>query len=535
MVADRIETVSPRQEIEHHSTVGELWDRVYSQRVDVRGMLETIERGEKELKKKKRQREFESESSSCSEYGGGGSDLSSSSCIPTPNVSQSQSFREKGIHDPLTGNRLKKKKKIRYRPTRPSKLSLQDITLTNFVVYIRHHLVKNYIENSSSSSSSSRLFTPPPSSQNSFLSRNNDFDNDDDDDDVQPREEWCLPFEIEGLRNSSKHLEVFARRLSLERDRKEREKKKLERDKRKRDGGADLSTVIVGSNYEEKRASGESVWINSRGRGEEEGKVRQRVTVGNSKLVKMMMLRPPSNSLMKSASRRRERGGVEEQEEEVEEDFDRELEGKKLDKEVKRCWEDAIRLMGKNGMIVEYVPNRDQEEPEEEDDDDDDDEKAFNSINRSSGGLPDEPLYTTRPPRPTTPARQFATKGNDTPRASSTRNLRNRSFPSTTSTLSSSTTTIHQPRQRYQLVTALSIAPLLLEHIREISRSLVASGGSSSSRSRPTMTEVDVRLALYRDDRWSAVAKYGEVVKRSLELLEEREEIVSSGKGFSLA
>jgi hypothetical protein len=40
---------------------------------------------------------------------------------------------------------------------------------------------------------------------------------------------------------------------------------------------------------------------------------------------------------------------------------------------------------------------------------------------------------------------------------------------------------------------------------------------------------------LYRDDRWSAVAKYGEVVRRSLEVLENRGEIVAKGEGYRLA
>ncbi|GAA5964542.1 hypothetical protein JCM3765_005228 [Sporobolomyces pararoseus] len=488
VTAERMESVSPNQEIQHHSIVNKLWNEVYSKEVDVRGMLERIEREEKELK---RQRELEPDTSSASTSSYG--DLSSSSASSTS--------------DPIR----------KYRPTRPSKLSSDDITLTNFVIYIRHHLVKHHVQPSSSSSSPS-LFTPPPSSQSSLHcppppSSSQDLN--------RQREEWCVPFDIDSLRSSNKHLELFARRLSLERDRKEREKKKRQRKRQKMDGDF---TLLDCSNADKER---EGVWISGKKRvegGIVEKRGREKVgTMGSSKLVSMMLPPPSVNATITRSVKR-------EVEEEFEEELERELVGKKLDKEIKRCWEDAIRLMRKNGMLVEYVPNEGEEEEEEIK------SAELNWVENDRGrrSLPDEPRSTrhginyTRYDSGVTPGRSASTsnvsdsRDEDTPRAS---RLSHNSLP-----LASTST---DSRQRFQLVTPVSLAPLILEHLQDLSHSNYAS--SSSRSSRRSITELDVRLSLYRDDRWSAVAKYGEVVRRSLELLEEWGEIVQKGEGYKLA
>ncbi|GAA5996241.1 hypothetical protein JCM5350_007001 [Sporobolomyces pararoseus] len=500
ITAERIEPVSPDREINHHSTVNKLWNEVYSREVDVRGMLEKIEREEKELKRQRELEEQESLSVCSSTYG----DLSSTSASSTS--------------DPVR----------KYRPTRPAKLSSDDITLTNFIIYIRHHLVKHHIQSSSSSS----LFTPPPSSQSSLNCPPLPTSSSSEDPNRQ-RDEWCLPFDIDSLRSSSKHLELFARRLSLERDRKEREKKKRQRKRQKMNGDF---TLLDSSNFE-REGERESVWISGK-KSQEGGIVEKRVrekigSIGTSKLVKTMMLPPPSANTSSTRSVKRERDN----EEEDAEEFERELVGKRLDKEIKRCWEDAIRLMRKNGMIVEYVSNSCEGQQEEEK------EEELNLVennDRRSRTLPDEPRSTrhginyTRNDSRSTPLqstcsatrRSKDSKEDSTPRAS--RTSQNSSLP-----LASTFTTTS--RQQFQLVTAVSLAPLVLEHIRDISDSNYASSYLYSRSSRPSIKELDVRLALYRDDRWSAVAKYGEVVKRSLELLEEWGEIVETGEGFRLA
>ncbi|GAA5887429.1 hypothetical protein JCM16303_004280 [Sporobolomyces ruberrimus] len=452
ITADRIESASPREEIEHHLVVGKLWDEVYSKEVDVKEILDRIEREEKD---KAEADTSLASSSPGSEYGGG--ELSSCSGT-TP----------------------------RYRPTRPSKLSSDDITLTNFVIYIRHHVVRTYVQTGASSS----LSLPPPSSQGSLPPTPSPGDEEPN------REEWCLPFEIAELRKN-KHLELFAKRLGIEKDRKERENRERQRTKLEREG--DLS-LLESTNSQEGGEKG-SVWIAKEARGGGTVKVgKNRVEMGSSKLVEM--LPPPS-----TASRRTRSQGVAAQDNDQGE---QELEGRRLEKEIKRCWEDAIRMMRKNGMIVEYVPNDEEDEVEVE-----------WSRSRHEATLPDEPTRSDNTPRR---SRTSDSREDDTPRASSKTST---SFPSLAPT---------QP-QRFQLVTPVSLAPLILEHLRIISHSFYSSSGSSSSSSsaRRSITELDVRLALYRDDRWSAVAKYGEVVRRSLQVLENWGEIVPKGEGYRLA
>lgn len=89
ITAEWIEPVSPNQEIKHHSTVNKLWNEVYSKEVDVRGMLEKIEREEKELKRQKELEEQESLSVCSSTYG----DLSSSTSASSTSDPVSRSFQ----------------------------------------------------------------------------------------------------------------------------------------------------------------------------------------------------------------------------------------------------------------------------------------------------------------------------------------------------------------------------------------------------------------------------------------------------------
>ncbi|GAA5904395.1 OB-fold nucleic acid binding domain-containing protein [Sporobolomyces salmoneus] len=487
ITADRIEAVPPMEEMKHHAIVGKLWEEVYAGEVDVRGMSERIEREEEEVRRKER------ESQPMSTPGGGGSQYGDlSSCSGASSVASTP----------------------RYRPTRPAKLSPSDITLPNFIIYIRHHLLKHHVQTCSSSSSSS-LFEPPPSSQGSYQSYHHHSEAQEEEN--ERKDEWCLPFAIDELRNSNKHLELFAKRLSLERDRKEREKKRNDRKRQKRNG--DLALLTDSTNSKE-----ESVWVSSTtgggGRVVKEG--RKKVEMGSSKLVKMLL--PPPSSATSCTTRTRSQVKREE-DVDLDEEEEKELEGRKLEKEIKRSWEDAIRLMRKNGMIVEYVAQVDEEEEEEL-------MTKLRAVKEEdvNSGLPDEPSHGSVRRGDTTPRRRLGqgwkpqpTPGEATPRASSRSN---------TSFVSASTSTTISPqqkqRQRFQLVTPLSLAPFILQHIHDISDSLPSS-------SRRSITEIDVRRSMYRDDRWSSVAKYGEVVRRSLEVLENWGEIEESGEGFRLA
>ncbi|GAA6019575.1 hypothetical protein JCM11491_001342 [Sporobolomyces phaffii] len=522
LTADRIEAVSPRHELEHHAAVNELWNAVYSKAVDVRGMLERIDREEKELE---RHHDRNAPSSTAgSEYASG--DVSESS---TSNVRQAllHEVRDCNLR-PLT-NSLSFRRQSRYRPTRPSKLCSEDVTLSNFVVYIRHHLVKSHVHSATA--------IPPPSSQGSIPDSDDDNDNDNDNGTVR-RQEICLPFTIDNLRQN-KHLELFARRLSLEKDRKEYERSKEQRKRRRRDGGFSLldstKSRIDGGGGDEG-----SVWIPKEreavGRPTKESK--NRVVTGSAKLVNLMLPPPLSTPRVSSLSTSQPARSRPYHDEDVEDPVEQELAGKKLERAMRRCWEDAIRLMTKNGMIVEYVPGE-HGPPVEEDED-----NASHSCDRKAGmrhhrdggdsgdddeGLPDEPRHSGR-------YRQVNARGSGrtgatsvrneaTPRASSRVGYAS-SRPSTSDTQVSTYT-----RQWFQLVTPISILPVILHHFEELSFA-TSSSSSSSRRGLRSVTELDVRLALYRDDRWSAVAKYGEVVRRALEVLEGWGTIRSIGEGY---
>lgn len=441
---------------------------------------------------------------------------------------------------------LPEKQPKKYRPTRPAKLSAEDITLTNFVVYIRHHLVKHHVRSMrrchGGDDDGASLCVPPPSSQGSSLAPSSPLTSTsqrDGDDQFDPStemwQEWCLPFDIDELRRSNKHLELFATRLGIERDRKERERKRAQRKRSKRGGDLALvSEATTGSSI----GDGDAVWISGTSnrsgttasttasilRGGGGGSARGGMS---SRLVQMMLPPPSSHSHIAASSvprreKRRAGGDMSDDEQEEEE----ELQGRRLDKETTRCWEDAIRLMSKNGIVVEYVPHDGQDDNcDNKGESDDLDETTFARLATSFGRLPDEPSLSTgsrKTPNKTSSDRYDVER---TPRA--------RAEPSANP--GDESDKVRHRRGRFQLVTPVSLAPLVLEHVQEISRSLSSSSSERSQRRGRSITELDVRLSLNRDDRWSAVAKYGEVVKRSLEVLENWGEVVASGEGYRLA
>jgi len=386
------------------------------------------------------------------------------------------------------------------------------------------------------------------------------------------KEEICSPFSLEDLR-SHKHLSLFAKRMSLEWIERDRDKKLESKKKKARTSKSDLSLFLDSTNSQEedeRKKRGRGVWVGDEREDINKGAAilkrdRKKVEVGSSRLLptttretrtsRLRMLPPPmSSSSAKSSSERDQRVKVREDLKRLEEEVG---EGR-LEKEMERCWEEAVRGLRKNGMIVEFIDqtptikDEDQEEEddhryeeqrvkreeEEEDGIDEQQKRQLEKVLRMLGveSLPDEPSYgesieeeregeNNKTPR----TKRFGTKyekkkvgessssKDDTPRASS------KSTSSTTTNTSSST-----PTPKYQLVTPISLVPLIISQIQELTRY------RRSSESQ-NVTELEIRLAMYKDSRWTAVAEYGEVVTRALEGAERWGLIEGSGRGWRMA
>lgn len=445
----------------------------------------------------------------------------------------------------------------RYRPTRPSKLLAQDLTLDNFMIYIRHHILKTYITTTSS--------LPPPSSQSS---NSYSFESDES----IMKEEICSPFSLEDLK-SHKHLSLFAKRMSLEWIERDRDKKLESKKKKARTSKGDLSLFLDSTNSQEeedeRKKRGRGVWVGEEREDVNKGAAilkrdRKKVEVGSSRLLptttretrtsRLKMLPPPmSSSSAKSSSERDQRVKVREDLKRLEEEVG---EGR-LEKEMERCWEEAVRGLRKNGMIVEFIDqtrmikDEDEEddghryeeqlvkrEEEEEDGIDEQQKRQLEKLLRTLGAesLPDEPSHGEsieeeregeNNKTPTTKrvgtkykkkkVGESSSSKDDTPRASS------KSTSSSSTNTSSST-----PTPKYQLVTPISLVPLIISQIQELTRY------RRSSESQ-NVTELEIRLAMYKDSRWTAVAEYGEVVTRALECAEKWGLIEGSGRGWRMA
>ncbi|GAA6055064.1 hypothetical protein JCM3770_001780 [Rhodotorula araucariae] len=157
----------------HHRLAAALHAGIYAAPFDARGRLAAIERAEREAK----QRAWDAASSAAgSEWGG------------TASVASSP---ERGV---------------RYRPTRPAKLAREDLTLSNFLIYIRHHLLKRYV----------RTLAPGPvSPASSPLSADLHWEAAGA---GQGEGEETLPFTLAALQ-ANRHLALFATRLAQERAR----------------------------------------------------------------------------------------------------------------------------------------------------------------------------------------------------------------------------------------------------------------------------------------------------------------------------
>ena len=391
------------------------------------------------------------------------------------------------------------------------------------MIYIRHHILKEYISTTSS--------LPPPSSQSS--SHSHSFESD-----TVQREEYCTPFSIKDLK-SHKHLSLFAKRMSLEWIHREKERKAESRKKRSRTSRGDLSLLSDSTNSQEDER-GRGIWVGDKME-EVRGAIkrdRKKVEQGSSRLLSksgLNLLPPPMSSSSKGErdQRMKERGDLKKLEEEVGEG--------KLEKEIERCWEEAVRGLRKNGMIVEYVDHtrmeededthEDREEEDENDGIDEQQRRQAEKVLRSMGvePLPDEPDHSKsmEEEKETTPTRigtenkkkRVGKSKDDTPRASHSHS----SHPSLTDAHSSSSSS----PQQYQLVTPISIVPLVISQIQELTQY------RRSSESQ-NVTELEIRLAMFKDSQWSAVAEYGEVVTRALECAERWGLIEGSGRGWRM-
>jgi len=192
-------------------------------------------------------------------------------------------------------------------------------------------------------------------------------------------------------------------------------------------------------------------------------------------------------------------------------------------------------------MIVEFVAHtrmeededthEDREEEDENDGIDEQQRRQAEKVLRSMGvePLPDEPDHSKsmEEEKETTPTRigtenkkkRVGKSKDDTPRASHSHS----SHPSLTDAHSSSSSS----PQQYQLVTPISIVPLVISQIQELTQY------RRSSESQ-NVTELEIRLAMFKDSQWSAVAEYGEVVTRALECAERWGLIEGSGRGWRM-
>ncbi|BGP39637.1 hypothetical protein JCM10450v2_003607 [Rhodotorula kratochvilovae] len=470
----------------HHRLVAALHASVYAAPFDARARLAAIERAEAEAK----QRAWEAgsavgSSAAGSEWGGTRSEASSPG---------------RGVH---------------YRPTRPAKLAPEDLTLSNFLTYIRHHLLKRYVRALAPSPAAS-----PSSSSPGFPAAREEHN------------EETLPFTLPALQANA-HLSLFAARLAQERARTKAPAKKSAR-----------------------------AWV-APPPGGAHRPARGSVRAGAARL----LLPPPSSgSRARREEKQRERVGEEEP-----------LRGAELDKAVGRVWREAIRTMRRNGMIVEAeeaegslfpvtagradLPDLPQHPragaPHTPVKKRGDAPWGAAVIPSSAASRVGEATPRTRKPK-TAPAfgcpwGDVKLYGDDddvggeqsevfkTPRAARRAappppppQPAPARFPSSPAAPSSParsdcsilTTGSLDPRadgdvQAFQLVTPRSLAPLVL--------SLVTAAYATGKGS---VTEQDVRQRMHVDERWAAVAQFSEAVGKALGVLADQGRVERHGKGW---
>lgn len=446
-----------------------------------------------------------------------------------------------------------------YRPTRPSKLAREDLTLSNFVIYVRHHLRKRYVVAVPlPGSPSASNWSPPPSSQRS-PSSSSPSSSTSSSSSNRDAAELALPFTLPALQ-SNPHLSLFASRLAQEQARIARDK---ERGIRPSAAGAGARRAWVAP---PPIGAGRGAHHMSRGA----------VGMGAARL-----LPPPAASSSSSAAGGRRSGAPAPAPLEPAPPL---LEGAELERAVARVWREAIRTMRKAGMVVEA------EEAAAHGDE---------AAGRSGGKavddeLPDLPRWergrgapvlapqtprrragrdggddaegTPRAPQPAggcpwgdvklfgpldeederhggddelrTPRASRAGDGRPAPRPPVTPS-RSRARPpaptwsaSSVSSTSASNSATAQAQQSFQLVTAGTLAPLLLTLLSTLFDHRRRPDQRNGAPPPSSVTERDLRVVLHGDERWAAVAQYSEAVGKALEVLAGEGKVERHGLGW---
>ncbi|GAA5853645.1 hypothetical protein JCM9279_005088 [Rhodotorula babjevae] len=516
----------------HHTQTAQLHRTLYAAPFDARARLAQVEQDEVEA------RQAAWETASCatattsgtgggSEWGGrGGGSVASSP--------------GRGTH---------------YRPTRPSKLAREDLTLSNFVIYVRHHLRKRYVVAVPlPGSPSASDWSPPPSSQRS-PSSSSPSSSASSSSTNQDAAELALPFTLAAVQ-ANPHLSLFASRLAQEQARLARDK---ERGIRPAAAGAGARRAWVAP---PPMGSGRGAHHMARGS----------VGMGAARLL------PPPSALAASGARRSGPLAA------AHESALPLLDGAELERAVARVWREAIRTMRKAGMVVEAeeaaagsdetVDERGGKQVEEELPD-------LPRWERGRGApvlMPQTPRRRGEPgrcgdgegtPRAAQPAgacpwgdvklfgpvdeEDEQLDGGDelcTPRASRAcadgraapppvTPRRSKAHPpaptwsasSNTSTSTSSSFTA-QAQQSFQLVTAGTLAPLLLTLLSTLFDHRRRPDQRNGAPPPSSVTERDLRVVLHGDERWAAVAQYSEAVGKALEVLAGEGRVERHGLGW---
>lgn len=487
-----------------------------------------------------------------------------------------------------------------YRPTRPSKLEPEDLTLSNFMVYIRHHVLRHFVRNVTSEEDAPHS-TPSARHRSTSLPASSP---------LQARPvEYSLPFTIADL-SANRHLALFATRLVQERA-KLAEQKELEKARLRQTAGP-LAAAVAGTPA---LRAGRS-WIAAGPMGARGPSKSGRGAGGGG--TTGLLLPPPMSS---SSSSSRPRPGETQEERRARREKEREaeladagpLKGEALEKATAKVWREAIRTMRGNGMIVEYA------EPPACEVDDEPDEMELSFVEgTASRSAPDDlpdlparkssyvspsrapvaamspsdcpwgdvkaelstPKFSPETPRASkrakrdesaspaaaatcpwgdvklegidaadmddavfkTPQPKRIKQGTSPPvkaespstptwalppsfqRSSPTsRPQRSPSAASDASFVTTGSLSDEARPQSFQLVTAPSLCPLVLE---------LLSATYDSNVSSPSVTESDLRHRMYQDDRWARVALYSEAVSAALQLLATSGQIQRHGQGW---
>ncbi|GAA5968923.1 hypothetical protein JCM11641_000782 [Rhodosporidiobolus odoratus] len=587
VIAARIDVLtSTSEESKHHLLVSQLHRDVYSRPLDLRSTLQTVEREERE-------REIEASMMSLSSTAGGSSYAGGSEMGSSPG-------------------------RVHYRPTRPSKLAPEDLTLSNFCIYVRHHLTKNYLRSAPTTAFDS--FRSPSPSPVNF----SDFNVEEEEEATQTV--YALPFSLPSLQ-SNPHLSLFATRLVQRLAKTKAEEEERKRAKRARLGPATAAAVGRG-----RRGGTEGVWVAppAQGSGERGGAGKPKVGQGCA-----VLLPPPSASASSSSSHPRQNpassatGADTRDERRARKTAERAAlrsEGplvagsEELEDAIQRVWKDALRTLRASGGVVEFVQLEQEGEGE----------GGMELEGEGQGGwdLPDEPRYvkgrktrreeegksacpwgdptlelssspytkeeeekkpragakthtkqeggggcpwgevnldflddddeggevgdvvfktptkakipslapSSKTPRPAPPvfsplrsARQPSRpRPSNRPYASGDFSLASDSSTTSVSTTHSLCASPGGSHPLFQLVTPLTLQPLILSILHSLSASSSASRGSKSS------TELDIRTYMSRDDRWAKVAMYSDAVSGAIDGLVEKGVVEKYGKGVRL-